>query len=78
MRRATSSYMAIAFRRSIRQAIAFVAAGAAAFFTWQGCLQMKVFSAFQGENYLCIAAGVGAFFVGFYVANMLLKSKAAR
>jgi hypothetical protein len=70
--------MAIAFRRSIRQAISFVASGAAAYFTWMYTRDARIFSGFVIEQELCIAAAIGVFFVAFYVVMLLLKSKAAR
>ncbi|MBN1475624.1 hypothetical protein JXA47_02620 [Candidatus Sumerlaeota bacterium] len=70
--------MAIAFRRSIRQAISFVASGAAAYLTWMYTRDARIFSGFVIEEWLCIAAAIGVFFVAFYVVMLLLKSKAAR
>lgn len=73
--------MAFAFKRSIRQAISFVLAAVAAFGTWTYTREARLFSGFSGEMGTLILPGAcaaGAFFLGFYVAMMLLKSKAAR
>lgn len=71
--------MAIAWKRSVRQLISGVIAAAVAYGTWQYTTTARIFEPFPGLAGLGpLIAAVGAFFVGFYVAMMLLKSKAAR
>jgi hypothetical protein len=71
--------MAVAFKRTVRQAISAVIAATAAYGTWLYANESGIFHPFQGgDTILPGAAAVAAFFVAFYVAMMLLKSKAAR
>jgi hypothetical protein len=72
--------MAFAFKRSIRQLISGVIAVVVGYTAWQWSGQAGIFyHTLQGaEIWGPYAAGIAGFFASFYIAMMLLKSKAAR
>ncbi len=71
--------MAIAWGRSLRQAISIGVGLCAAYGTWDYTREADIFGPFQGNRVILPgASAIVALFVAYYVAMMLLKSKAAR